>query len=112
YPNPQTLAELVFVDLLAAAGQLLAGAKVPADLNVAFPLLKEAAPSPSVSPPERRPHHLDDNVQFTVYRPRFIALGAWYPLLAFAHLSERPPGAPAHEPDPLAEVERQARQVL
>ncbi|MFO0919500.1 MAG: serine/threonine-protein kinase [Planctomycetaceae bacterium] len=54
----------------------------------------------------------DDNVQFTVYRPKVIPPETWQPLLAFAHLSERRPDAPAGAPDPLAEVQRQASQIL
>jgi molecular chaperone DnaK len=54
----------------------------------------------------------DENVQFTVYRPRLVAPEIWYPLLAFAHLAERPPDAPPTEPDPLQDVKRQAEQVL
>jgi hypothetical protein len=54
----------------------------------------------------------DDNVQFSVYRPRIVQPEKWYPLLAFAHLAERPPDAPPDTPDPLAEVHRQAQQVL
>jgi len=60
----------------------------------------------------RHPPLLDENVQFTVYRPRGIQPQRWYPLLAFAHLSERPLNAPADEPDPIEEVERQAQQIL
>jgi len=51
-------------------------------------------------------------VQFTVYRPRVVAPEIWYPLLAFAHLAERPPDAPPEEVDPVEEVKRQAKQVL
>src|SRR5262249_54702446 len=46
------------------------------------------------------------------YRPRVVQPEKWYPLLAFAHLAERPPDAPPGTPDPLVEVHRQARQVL
>jgi hypothetical protein len=59
-----------------------------------------------------RPLYVDENVQFTVYRPRVVQPRRWYPLLAFAHLAERRPDAPADEPDPVAEVYRQAREVL
>jgi serine/threonine protein kinase len=55
---------------------------------------------------------VDENVQFTVYRPRLVQPQKWYTLLAFAHLSERSPEAPADEPDPIEEVLRQAEQVL
>jgi hypothetical protein len=55
---------------------------------------------------------LDQNVQFTVYRPKTIRPQEWYPMLAFAHLSERPPSSPENEPDPIQEVKRQASQIL
>lgn len=58
------------------------------------------------------PHPLDDNVMFTVYRRKTIAPNKWYPLLAFAHLSERRPDAPPDEPDPAVEVKRQAQALL
>ncbi len=58
-----------------------------------------------------RPIQLDDNVQFTVYRPRTIDPGKWHPLVAFAHLAERRPGED-DLPDPVEEVKRQAQQVL
>ena len=54
----------------------------------------------------------DENVQFTVYRPNAVAPMKWATLLAFAHLSDRRPDAPADEPDPLDEVERQAAEAL
>jgi hypothetical protein len=57
------------------------------------------------------PIHLDENVQFTVYRPRTIDPGRWHPMLAFAHLAERRPDE-ADLLDPLEEVRRQAETVL
>ena len=60
---------------------------------------------------KQRPVYLDENVQFTVYRPRTIEPEQWYPLLAFAHLSERRSDAP-DEPDPLQEMQRQAETLL
>ncbi len=57
------------------------------------------------------PLHLDENVQFTVYRPRSVDPGRWHPLLAFAHLSERRPDDDA-APDPIEEVRRQAESML
>ena len=59
-----------------------------------------------------RTRPLDDNVQFTVYRPAVVRPAKWHSLLAFAHLSERPPDADRSEPDPVQEVQRQARMVL
>jgi hypothetical protein len=58
-----------------------------------------------------RPRPVDENVQFTVYRPRRIPLETWCTILAFAHLAERRPEAP-DAPDPLEEMRRQAAQVL
>jgi type VI secretion system protein ImpA len=58
------------------------------------------------------PPYLDENVQFTVYRPQVVQPERWYSMLAFAHLSERRPDTEEREPDPIEEVERQARQIL
>ena len=55
---------------------------------------------------------IDENVQFSVFRPKAVRPEAWYPLLAFAHLAERPPDAPAHEPAPAEQIRQQAEQVL
>ena len=57
-------------------------------------------------------HTVDENVQFTVYRPRAVQPEVWYSLLAFAHLAERRPEADPDAPDPVDEVRRQAAQVL
>lgn len=62
--------------------------------------------------PSKQPLYLDENVQFTVYRPKKIQPIKWYPLLTFAHLSERPPDAKEDEPDPIEEVQKQAKQIL
>jgi predicted Ser/Thr protein kinase len=55
---------------------------------------------------------VDDNVQFTVYRPRAVVPDRWYTLVAFAHLAAKRSGASADEPDPVEEVRRQAVRVL
>lgn len=55
---------------------------------------------------------LDENVQFTVFRPAALEPGRWHTMLAFAHLSEKRPEAPAHEPDPVEEVQKQAAALL
>ena len=36
-----------------------------------------------------------DEVQFTVFRPKIVRPGEWYPMLAFAHLAERRLDSPA-----------------
>jgi hypothetical protein len=66
----------------------------------------------ALSPPSKSAVHVDENVQFTVYRPGVVEPGWWYPMLAFAHLEELPDDAPEGEPEPLEEVKRQARQIL
>ena len=54
---------------------------------------------------------LDENVQFTVYRPAEIEPLRWYSLLAFVHLAERRSDEP-DAPDPIAEVQEQAERLL
>ena len=58
------------------------------------------------------PPRLDENVQFTVYRPKVVAPDEWRTLLAFAHLAESRPDAPPDEPDPVEEMHRQAARRL
>ena len=58
------------------------------------------------------PLYLDENVQFTVYRPKAIVPQKWFSLLAFAHLSEKREDATEDEPDPVAEVRQQAEAIL
>jgi serine/threonine protein kinase len=70
------------------------------------------AAEPRPSRPLERPIAYDEEVQFTVYRPSLVQPGVWYDMLAFAHLSRRRDDAPASEPDPVEEVQRQARQLL
>jgi hypothetical protein len=58
------------------------------------------------------PRRVDENVQFTVYRPKAIAPECWYPLIAFAHLTSKRADASPHEPDPIKEVKLQATALL
>jgi hypothetical protein len=53
-----------------------------------------------------------ENLQFTVYRPKAVKPEEWYPLLAFAHLGDRPEGSDPNDPDPIEEVGRQAEALL
>ena len=55
---------------------------------------------------------LDENVQFTVFRPKVLAPAVWDTMLVFAHLSEPRADAGPDEPHPLEEVERQAEAIL
>ena len=58
------------------------------------------------------PPVVDENVQFTVYRPQAIRPGVWYPMLAFAHLAEPRPDAATDAPDPIEQVRALAHQAL
>ena len=69
-------------------------------------------PSRAAAAAEPKPVATDENVQFTVFRRSAIQPEHWYPLLAFAHLAERRSDAPPDEPDPIEEVQTQARQLL
>ncbi len=119
----------------ASAGELLAAARAAAE-RPGFPLtatpdaagfprpdlVPGSAAGPDGPPDDERQIESprdsdgallpDENVQFTIYRPRVIRPRAWYPLLAFAHLAEPRPDAEANQPDPPEEVRRQARQML
>jgi hypothetical protein len=64
------------------------------------------------TPPPPPPPSVDEDVEFTVYRPRAIQRDRWYTMLAFAHLSARRPDAAADAPDPMEEVRRQALLIL
>jgi hypothetical protein len=114
----RVLAQLVQVLLPARDGPLRAQLRqepTPTPVRFPWPPSGEERISPELLGPAaepERPPYLDDNVQFTVYRPRAVQPDRWYPLLAFAHLSEKQPEAAADEPDPAAEVYRQAQQVL
>jgi hypothetical protein len=101
YPSLRSLRE----DLEALIGRARpsAGARYAPVIEPAPSEARPAASSPTV---------LDENVQFTVYRPARLDPGHWQTLLAFAHLSEKRPGAEADEPDPVEEVARQAAALL
>jgi len=56
---------------------------------------------------------VDDQVQFTVYRPEIIPPDIWQTMLAFAHRSQLPRDtAQDAEYDPIVEVARQAQNIL
>jgi hypothetical protein len=59
-----------------------------------------------------RPPLYDDNVQFTVYRPRSVPSEGWSRLLFFAHLDALPGDAEEGETDPVEKVEETARRLL
>ncbi|HEV8580522.1 MAG TPA: toll/interleukin-1 receptor domain-containing protein [Thermoanaerobaculia bacterium] len=112
------LAEQMLEDLWPAIREYVrteASAAVDAvPSSAAPPIIPEPPPwePPAAHLPPEEPLPVHENVQFTVYRSRSVEPLKWYPLLAFAHLSELPEDAPADEPDPLQEVQDQARRVL
>jgi len=67
-------------------------------------LLDESEMSPT--PP------LDEDVQFTVYRPTRVQPQRWYPLLAFAHRTDPIEGPTGEVMNPVEEVARQAATLL
>ena len=74
--------------------------------------IEEARASQAAAAAAQKPVATDENVQFTVFRRSAIQPENWYPLLVFAHLAERRADAPPDEPDPIEEVQAQARQIL
>ena len=74
--------------------------------------LKNTPPFGELSGPSETQLVSSKDVQFTVYRPGEVRPETWYPLLAFAHLREKPIDGPTDEPDPLREVQRQAQKIL
>jgi hypothetical protein len=105
-----TFAEQVFEDLWNAIQELV---RRTADEAPVASVPSPPAPQPSPAHvPADKALPLHENVQFTVYRPKAVEPTKWYPLLAFAHLEELPPDAAADEPDPIAEVQAQAKRIL
>ena len=74
--------------------------------------IEEARASQAAAAAAQKPVATDENVQFTVFRRSAIQPEHWYPLLVFAHLADRRSDAPPDEPDPIEEVQAQARQLL
>jgi serine/threonine protein kinase len=72
------------------------------------PQASSPAATRPIAPEEAPVQPIDNDVQFTVYRSSSVPPLQWRPLLAFAHRSQRTPD----EPDPVAEVKRQAKALL
>jgi hypothetical protein len=83
---------------------------LPADALIVL-LARQLTPEEEESGRQPPAAVVDDNVQFTVYRPNAVQPEVWYPLLAFAHLAQRRPGAPPEQPDPLEQVRALAAQA-
>ncbi|HET7543429.1 MAG TPA: toll/interleukin-1 receptor domain-containing protein [Polyangiaceae bacterium] len=61
-------------------------------------------------PKKRKVQIIDDDVQFTLYRPEAVAAARWETLLVFTHRSKA--DVNALDLDPPEEVERRAEQIL
>jgi hypothetical protein len=62
--------------------------------------------------PSTRAPRLDEDVQFTVFKPRSVAPLVWTKLLAFAHLGQNPPDAAPGSQEPRERVRAQAEALL
>lgn len=84
-------------------------AAVPPPASASTPAARArlAPPPPTATSPV-----YDEHVQFTVYRPRVITPDTWETMLVFAHLDALPADARPGTPDPIEEVQRQARSLL
>lgn len=107
----QESAARLFEDLKEAVQGMPVEKDSPAQVRPVAPKVEIAAEANAAPESEKKPIYLDDNVQFTVYRPNRVRPQKWYTMLAFAHLAERPPDAPTG-PDPVEEVKKQAEQIL
>lgn len=104
-----TITEMVALEASRGAERGAEGLKPSAEMDLPKPDANNDVGGRVESDP---PLVGDHNVQFTVYRPRAVRRGVWYPMLAFAHLAERRPEAPADEPDPIEQVRALASQAL
>jgi hypothetical protein len=123
YPSVQALADVIIDDLERAIRRefepIAPSPAQTASIRISETRSVGLAPESSSESATEGPKHpqepslpIDENVQFTVYRPKVIEPVKWYTLLAFAHLSERRPGSPEDEPDPIEQVAEEARQIL
>src|SRR5207248_1588960 len=71
-----------------------------------------ALDSSSEDPEDSRPNVFDDDVQFTVYRPRTLAPGRWHDMLVFAHKTEPYIDVVRGPVDPVSEVQQAAASRL
>jgi hypothetical protein len=62
--------------------------------------------------PEPAPHIADEDVQFTVYRPKAVRPSLWYTMLAFAHKTDEFDDPDGTRVDPVAQVHRMADAML
>ena len=63
-------------------------------------------------PSDEPPSVIDDDVQFTLYRPSRVRPDLWYSMLAFAHRTEPTVDASGQLVHPIDEVEQRAERLL
>ncbi len=86
------IACLGFADIIPLPFILLSPALIVALLLRKFLLRKRVDKNRrEVSRNEKPPRYVDENVQFSVYRPQSMKPMEWRTLVAYAHLSEKRP---------------------
>jgi len=111
-PGSEPVASAPEEPTAASAAEVTAPAIEPAAPSPAAEVTAPAAEPADEATATAQPLYLDENVQFTVYRPRVVQPLVWSPLIAFAHLSEGSVDDESDQIDPVEEVARQAAQVL
>jgi ribosomal protein L40E len=81
----------------------------PADLTGLSYMDQHRTPSSSTPPDVIQ---IDDDVQFTLYRPSRVRPEVWYSMLAFAHRTEPTTDSSGQILDPIEEVEQRAERLL
>lgn len=85
---------------------------MPPDVAAAPTSWRTQEPIAACCPSPEKPPPTDDNVQFTVFRPKVVASAKWYDLVAAAHLDSARPEADPSEPSPLDRVQAKAQAIL
>lgn len=102
-PGLEPFASRVLESLWAAlrAGTLEAGPAEPPKPEVTRGTIEPDKPLP-----------LHEDVRFSVYKPRVVAPGEWYPLLVFAHLDELASELSDEDREAIRDIESQAREAF
>lgn len=74
--------------------------------------LDELLAGSNVQKDSERESTIDENVQFTLYRPRVVEPETWHSLLVFVHLDDLPFDVSADEPLPIDVVRQRAATLL
>src|SRR5215203_537711 len=87
------------------------GAGPPEEAPAAPPMPEATRGARGAVQPEK-PLPLHEDVRFSVYKPRVVAPGEWYPLLVFAHLDELASELSDEDREAIREIEAQAREAF